>query len=68
MAGIRAEEMNRPRWVRAYGLTPGIGGSHAIGWISTLRTKISIKSKSVNGWRHSMVGQTGSYFLANRHR
>jgi hypothetical protein len=58
MAGIRAEEVNRPREVRAYGLTPGIGGAHVIGWISTLRTKISIKSKSVNGWPHTMVGRT----------
>jgi hypothetical protein len=51
MAGIRTEEVNRPREVRAYGLTPGIGGAYAIGWISTLRTKISVKSKSVKGWR-----------------
>jgi hypothetical protein len=30
MAGIRAEEVNRPREeVGAYGLTPGIGGAHA---------------------------------------
>jgi hypothetical protein len=57
MAGIRAEEVNRPRDVRAYGLTPGIGGAHAIGWISTLRTKISVKSKSVNGWRHTMASR-----------
>ena len=47
MAGIRAEEVNRLREVRAYGLTPGIGGAHAIGWISILRTKMSVKSKSV---------------------
>ncbi len=46
MAGIRAEEVNRPREVRAYGLTPGIGGAHAIDWVSTLRTKISVKSES----------------------
>jgi hypothetical protein len=36
MAGIRAEEVNRPREVRAYGLTLGIGGAEAIGWTSTL--------------------------------
>jgi hypothetical protein len=30
MAGIRAEEVNRPREVRAYGSTPGIGGADAI--------------------------------------
>jgi len=36
MAGIRAEEVSQPREVRAYGLTPGIGGADAIGWISTL--------------------------------
>jgi hypothetical protein len=52
-AWLRAEEVNRPREVRAYGLTPEIGGAHAIGWISTLRTNISVKSKSVNGWRHT---------------
>jgi hypothetical protein len=47
MARILAEEVNRPREVRAYGLTPGIG----------LRTKISVKSKSVNGWRHTMASR-----------
>jgi hypothetical protein len=30
MAGIRAEEVNRRREVRTYGLTPGIGGADAI--------------------------------------
>jgi hypothetical protein len=39
MAGIRAEEVSRQREVRAYGLPPGIGSAHAIGWISTLRKK-----------------------------
>jgi len=29
--GIRAENVNRPREVRAYGLTRGIGGAHAAG-------------------------------------
>jgi hypothetical protein len=58
MAGIRAEEVNRPREVRAYGLTTGIGGADAIGWISTLRTKISVKRKSVNGWLHTMASRS----------
>ncbi len=44
MARIRAEEVNRPRAVRAYGLTPGIGGAHALGWIPALRTKLSLKA------------------------
>ena len=57
MAGIRTEEVNRPREVRTYGLTPGIGGADAIGWISTLRTKISVTSKPVNDWRHTMASR-----------
>ena len=46
MARILAEEVNRPREVRAYGLTPGIGGAQPadeeiIAWIpASLQEKI----------------------------
>jgi hypothetical protein len=33
MAGVHAEEVNRPREVRAYGLRPGIGGADANGLV-----------------------------------
>jgi hypothetical protein len=33
MAGVHAEEVNRPREVRAYGLSSGMGGADANGLV-----------------------------------
>ena len=33
MAGVHAEEVNRPREVRAYGLSAGMGGADANGLV-----------------------------------
>ena len=56
MAGIRAEEVNRPREARAYGLIPGIGDAYAIGWNLDFADE-NLRKSRLNGWRHAMASR-----------